>query len=119
MRSEFQRLKAIETSVEPLAQVASWNFLPHFQLDCREAKRTLQMRIILVTTLFLLPISAVAATAVHHPAARVRPHPLYHMRDVVPSAAVRHVRHPVVVHHPAARVRPHPLYHMNAVAPRE
>lgn len=74
------------------------------------------MRIILVTTLFLLPISAVAATSVHHPAARVRPHPLYHMRDVVPSAAVHR---PVVHHHPAARLRPHPLYHMNATAPRE
>jgi hypothetical protein len=66
--------------------------------------------IILIATLFLLPISAFAATAVHHPnhpAVRARPHPLHHMQDV---AAVHH--HPAVVHHPAARVRPHPLHHM-------
>jgi hypothetical protein len=40
-------------------------------------------------------------------AARVRPHPLRHMR--MRAAAVRR---PVIVHHPAARVRPHPLHHM-------
>jgi hypothetical protein len=37
-------------------------------------------------------------------AARVRSHPLRHMR--------MSVHHPVVTHHPAARLRPHPLHHM-------
>jgi hypothetical protein len=40
-------------------------------------------------------------------AARVRTHPLRHMRMQATA-----VHHPVVVHHPAARVRPHPLHHM-------
>jgi hypothetical protein len=42
----------------------------------------------------------------NHQAARVRPHPLHHMR--MSAAAVRRP----VVRHPAARVRPHPLHHM-------
>jgi len=68
------------------------------------------MRTILIASLFLLPISAVAATAVHHPnhpTVRVRPHPLHHMRM---QGAAAH--HRVVHHHPAARIRPHPLHHM-------
>jgi hypothetical protein len=68
------------------------------------------MRAILIASLFLLPISAFAATAVHHPnhpAARLRAHPLHHMR--MSTAAVHH---PVAVHHRAARLRPHPLHHM-------
>jgi hypothetical protein len=69
------------------------------------------MRAILIASLFLLPISAFAATAVHHPnhlAARVRPHPLHHMRMSAGAA----VHHPAIVHHPAERLRPHPLHHM-------
>jgi hypothetical protein len=70
------------------------------------------MRTVLIASLLLLPISAFAATAMHHPnhpASRVRPHPLHHMRMRMSTAAVRH---PVGVHHPAARLRPHPLHHM-------
>jgi len=40
-------------------------------------------------------------------AARVRAHPLHHMR-------MQAVRRPVIVHHPAARLRPHPLHHMKS-----
>jgi hypothetical protein len=57
-------------------------------------KRRRQMRVILIATLFLMPMSAVAAAAVNdHPAARV-PHPL------------RHKHHPVVLHQPVAPVQP-------------
>jgi hypothetical protein len=59
------------------------------------------MRTILIASLFLLPISAFAATAVHHPnhpAARVRPHPLHHMRMSAGTA----VHHPAIVQHAAA-----------------
>ena len=52
------------------------------------------MRSIVIATLFLLPISAVAAATVNdHPAARVQ-HPL------------RQKHHPVALHQPAAPVQP-------------
>lgn len=68
------------------------------------------MRIILITSLFLLPVSAFAATAVHHPnhpAVRLRPHPLHHMNMAAPA-----MRHPGVVHRRVVRLRPHPRHHM-------
>jgi hypothetical protein len=42
-------------------------------------------------------------------AARVRSHPLHHMRMQATG-----MRRPVIVRHPAARLRPHPLHHMKS-----
>ena len=42
-------------------------------------------------------------------AARVRAHPLHHMRMQAPAA-----RRAVIVRHHAARLRPHPLHHMKS-----
>jgi len=55
--------------------------------------------IILIAALFLLPISAIAATAVHHHRAYVGP--LHHWHDT----ALHH-------HHNASRLRPHPRHAM-------